>query len=212
MISLELNQIRAAGASHRLCRRRVSHSRNSNLGYFYLRLPTSRSVIPRPASRAPHTPAVPVAFSTVVQRLCHSSAHVADVDEGPAEVFAPHGVDDRVDGGVEQAQHAAKGEHSLNEVVHLPKEVINHDGKKWTPADDEGHQDQHQGFSQTQVHASLLGSHGLHFSPVRGVDNHAPLRAAAQHADSVVVGFPEDENVGVDDEQQQNGRHADPEH
>lgn len=211
-VSLELNQIRAAGASHCLCRRRVSHSRNSNLGYFYLRLSTDRSVFPRPASCAPHTPAVPVTLSTVVQRLRGSPTHVADVDEGPAQVFAPHGVDDRVDGGVEQAQHAAKGEHSLDEVVHPPKEVIDHDGKQRAPADDEGHQDQHQGFSQTQVHSSLLGPHSLHFSPFRGVDDDAPLRAAAQHADSVVVGFPEDEHVGVDNEQQQNGCHADPEH
>ena len=137
---------------------------------------------------------------------------MADVEEGPAQVLAPHGVDHRVDGGVEQAQHAAKGKHGLDEVVHLPKEVVDHDGEQRAPADDEGHQDQNQGFGQAEVHAGLLGPHRLNFSPLRRVDNHAPLRAAAQHADGVVVGLPEDEHVGVDDEQQQEGRHADPEH
>lgn len=53
---------------------------------------------------------------------------MADVDEGPAQVLAPHGVDHRVHGGVEQGEHAGEGEHSLDEVVHLAKEVVNHDG------------------------------------------------------------------------------------
>lgn len=104
---------------------------------------------------------------------------MADVEESPAQVLAPHGVDDGVDGGVEQAQHAAKGEHRLDGVVHLPEKVVNHDDEERAPTNDEGDQNQDQSLCQTQVHPGLVRPHHLHFAPLRGLDDHAPLGAAA---------------------------------
>lgn len=209
--SSQLDQSRVAPRPlNRLCSRSLSSSRNGNLGYFYSSgASIAGSLSAHPSSQAL---AVPVALGAVVQSLRGSAAQVADVQEGPAQVLAPHGVDHGVHGGVEQTQHAAKGKNSLDEVVDLSEEVINHDGQERAPADDEGHQDQNEGFSQAEVHPSLLGPHRLNLSALGRVDNHTPLGAAAQHADGVVVGLPEDEHVGVDDEQEQDAGHPDPEH
>lgn len=152
-----------------------------------------------------------VRLKAIVQLLGAAPAGLAGAEEGMPHVLAPQGVDDRIDGGVEQTQHAAESKHRLAVVVHPPEEVVDHDGQHWAPADDQHRQDEHQGLGQTDVHARLLRACGLHFSPVCRVNDEALLGGAAEHAHSVMVCLPQDVYVSVDDEKDQDAGHADPE-
>lgn len=79
------------------------------------------------AVRVPHA---------VVKRLCGAFARGEHTPESVPQVLAPQSVDDGVHGGIQQAEHAAEREHRLNELVHLPKDVVHHNRKQRAPADD----------------------------------------------------------------------------
>lgn len=148
----------------------------------------------------------------VVEGLRGAFARREHAPEGVPQVLAPQSVDDGVHGGIEQAEHTAEGKHRLNELVHLPKDVIDHDGEQRAPADDQHHQDEDQRLGQPDVHAGLVRPRHLHLAVLRRVDDDALLGAALNHAHRVAVGLPEDVHVGVHDEQEQHAGHPDPEH
>lgn len=189
--------------------RRFGRYRYCYFGYFHSGL---HAALRSPVGRDVDVSVLAVGLQAVVQLLAAAPAGVAGAEEGVPEVLAPQGVDDGVDGGVEEAEDAAERKHRLDVVVHPPEEVVDHDGEDRTPANDQHHQDQHQGLGQTDVHARLLGACGLHFSPVGRVHHEALLGGAAQHAHGVVVRLPQDVYVGVDDKKNQHAGHTNPEH
>lgn len=196
------------GLLDRFCRRFGGH-RHCYFGYFHSGL---HAALRGPVGRNVCVPVLAVGLQAVVQLLGVAPARVARAEEGVPQVLAPQGVDDGVDGGVEQAEHAAERKHRLDVIVHPPEEVVDHDGEQRAPADHQHHQDKHEGLGQTDVHARLIGARRLHFSPVRRVDHEALLGGTAQHTHSVVVSFPQNVYVGVDDEKDQHAGYADPEH
>lgn len=65
-----------------------------------------------------------IRLQAVVQRQGRAGdapAATAGGAEGPPHVFAPQSIDDGVNGGVEQREHGAEGEHRLDVVVHPPE-------------------------------------------------------------------------------------------
>ena len=70
------------------------------------------------AVRVPHA---------VIERLCGAFAGGEHAPESVSQVLAPQSVDDGVHCGIQQAEHAAEGKHRLNELVHLPKDIVHHD-------------------------------------------------------------------------------------
>lgn len=72
------------------------------------------------AVRVPHA---------VIERLSGAFTRGEHAPESMSQVLAPQGVDDGVHGGIQQAQHTAERKHRLNKLVHLPKDIVHHDGK-----------------------------------------------------------------------------------
>lgn len=132
-------------------------------GYFHSGLHTALS---SPVGGNVDIPVLTVGLEAIVQLLAAAPAGVAGAEEGVPQVSAPQGIDDRIDGGVEQAEHAAECKHCLDVIVHLPEEVVHHDGEQRSPADDQHHQDEHQGLGQADIHACLLRPCGLDFGPL----------------------------------------------
>ena len=189
-------------------RRSFSWHRHCYFGYFHSGL---HATLRSPVGRNVGISVLAVWLEAIVQLLGTAPAGMAGAEEGMPQVLAPQRVDDWVDGGVEQAEHAAESKHCLDVIIHPPEEVIDHDGEHWAPADDQHHQDEHQGLGQADVHACLFGACRLHFSPICWVNNEALLGGAAQHSHSVVVCFPQDVYVGVDNEKNQHAGDTDPE-
>ena len=189
--------------------RGFSWHRHCYFGYFHSGL---HAALCSPVGRNVGVSVLAVGLQAIVQLLATAPAGVAGAEEGVPHVLAPQGVDDWVDGGVEQAQHAAECKYCLDVIVHTPEEVVDHDGEHWAPTYDQHHQDEHQGLGQADVHAGLLRARAEHFSPICWVNNEALLGGSAQHAHSVVVCFPQDVHVGVDDEKNQHTGDTDPEH
>lgn len=87
-------------------------------------------------------PVLAVRLEAVFQLLGTTPADAAAAEEGTAQVLAPQGVDDWIDGRVEKTEHAAECKHSLYVIVHLPEEVVYHYGKQWAPADYQHYQNE----------------------------------------------------------------------
>lgn len=155
------------------------------------------------AVRVPHA---------VVKRLRGAFTRGEHTPESMSQVLAPQSIDDGVHGGIQQAEHTAERKYCLNELVHLPKDVIHHNRKQRAPADDQDHKDQDQGLGQPNVHAGLVGPCHLHFAILGRVDDDAFLGPALNHADCMAMSLPENIHVRVDDEQQQYAGDPNPEH
>ena len=70
------------------------------------------------AVRVPHA---------VIKRLCGAFTGGEHAPESMSQVLAPQSIDDGVHCGIQQAEHAAECKLCLNELVHLPKDIIYHD-------------------------------------------------------------------------------------
>ena len=119
------------------CGGSLAGHRHGDFGYFHSAL---HATLGRPVGSVA---ALAVGLQAVVQLLAAAPAGVAGAEEGMAHVLAPQRVDHRVDHGVEQAQHGAERKHRLKVVVHLPEEVVHHDGQHGPPAEHQHGQDEH---------------------------------------------------------------------
>ncbi|KAL0605133.1 hypothetical protein AAY473_027132 [Plecturocebus cupreus] len=114
-----------------------------------------------------------------------------------ADLPAPQSVDDRVDHGVDEAQHGAECEGLLDLVTECSSQAVDHEGQHWEPTDEEHSQHQPQGLRQS------------HVQPHSGHSWHLPVLVPSQ-AGYMLMGLPENMSIGVDDSRKEEGDEQEP--